>query len=201
MRREHDANPVSGHDLHEALEELASGKWIEACHRLIEEKQLGSLGHGQRQRQLGSLATRQRTRLLARVDFELVDPTFGELAVPVRVEVSTHTKVLGDRQPGIGRRVLGDEANPRELCRTIAGASAKYRDRPAVGASSPTARCSSVVLPAPFGPTRPTTLPSGMDKVQSWSADFRPYCLPRSVRFDDGRHATPSANKLRTAVR
>ena len=35
MRREHYAYPVPGHDLHEALEELASGKRVEACHGLI----------------------------------------------------------------------------------------------------------------------------------------------------------------------
>ena len=72
---------------------------------------------------------------------------------------------------------------------------------PVLGASSPTASCSSVVLPAPFGPTSPTTLPSGMVRVQSWSAHFRPYCLPSPFVSMTVGHATPSAKKLRTAVR
>ncbi len=43
---------------------------------------------------------------------------------------------------------------------------------PSVGAIRPTARLSSVVLPAPFGPTRPTTFSRGMSNVQSCRAHF-----------------------------
>ena len=52
---------------------------------------------------------------------------------------------------------------------------------PAVGVSSPAASCSRVVLPAPFGPTSPTTFPAGMVKVQSLSAHCRPYFLPAAL--------------------
>ncbi len=45
---------------------------------------------------------------------------------------------------------------------------------PAVGRHSPTMQWSSVVLPAPFGPTRAATLPDGMDSVQSRSAHTEP---------------------------
>lgn len=51
-----------------------------------------------------------------------------------------------------------------------AGRSPSTRMLPAVGASWPTARFSSVLLPAPFGPTSPTTRPAGMSSVQSDSA-------------------------------
>ena len=44
---------------------------------------------------------------------------------------------------------------------------------PAVGASSPTARLSRVVLPAPLGPTSPVTCPAGISRVQSDSAHRR----------------------------
>jgi hypothetical protein len=44
---------------------------------------------------------------------------------------------------------------------------------PAVGVISPTARCSRVVLPAPFGPTSPTTRPAGMARVHSDKAQRR----------------------------
>ena len=50
---------------------------------------------------------------------------------------------------------------------------------PTVGVRIPTIRLSSVVLPAPFGPTRPVTRPTGMSRVQSRSAHRRRYCLPR----------------------
>jgi len=62
------------------------------------------------------------------------------------------------------------------LARRTASAAAIV---PAEGLSMPTARFSSVLLPAPFGPTRPTTRPAGTSMVQSASAQRRPYLLPR----------------------
>ncbi len=50
---------------------------------------------------------------------------------------------------------------------------------PAVGRIMPTARLSRVVLPDPFGPTRPVTHPAGTDSVQSRRPHFRPYRFPR----------------------
>ena len=110
-------------------------------------------------------------------------------------------EVLGDRQPGVGGGVLGDEADPAELGGAVAGTPPSTSMVPDVGASNPTARWSRVVLPAPLGPTRPTTLPSGMASAQSRSAQRRPYRLPSPFVSIDGGHATPSAKQLRTAVR
>ena len=45
---------------------------------------------------------------------------------------------------------------------------------PALGCRRPTESWSSVVLPAPFGPTSPTTLPAGMASVHSESAHLWP---------------------------
>src|SRR6266550_8817044 len=50
------------------------------------------------------------------------------------------------------------------------GDQSNTRISPAVGSRSPTARCRSVVLPAPFGPTRPMTRPAGRARSQSRSA-------------------------------
>jgi hypothetical protein len=55
----------------------------------------------------------------------------------------------------------------------LAGGAPSTRTSPALGASSPTARCSRVVLPAPLGPTRATTRPSGIATEQSRSAQLR----------------------------
>src|SRR5580700_8727835 len=52
---------------------------------------------------------------------------------------------------------------------------------PADAADRPTARFSSVLLPAPFGPTRAATRPAGTASVHSRSAHVRPYRLLRSV--------------------
>src|SRR6266566_7006817 len=52
---------------------------------------------------------------------------------------------------------------------------------PADGAARPTARFSSVVLPAPFGPASAATCPAGIATVHSRSAQVRPYRLPRPM--------------------
>src|SRR5260370_5621959 len=52
---------------------------------------------------------------------------------------------------------------------------------PADGAARPTARFSSVVLPAPFGPASAATCPAGIATVHSRSAQARPYRLPRPM--------------------
>ena len=71
---------------------------------------------------------------------------------------------------------------------------------PDVGASNPTASCNMVVLPAPFGPTRPTTLSAGIDSVQSWRAQRRPYsCQDPSSEERQSCHTFAKA--LRMAVR
>ncbi|MCW2933959.1 MAG: hypothetical protein JWM19_4921 [Actinomycetia bacterium] len=63
----------------------------------------------------------------------------------------------------------------------LAGGMPRTLMVPAVGVSSPTAMCSRVVLPAPLGPTSPTTRPAGMASVQSRSAQLRAYRLPRPL--------------------
>ena len=52
---------------------------------------------------------------------------------------------------------------------------------PSVGAVRPTDMFSSVVLPAPFGPTSATTCPSGTASVHSRSAHVPRYRLPSPV--------------------
>src|SRR6202167_1298031 len=52
---------------------------------------------------------------------------------------------------------------------------------PADGAARPTARFSSVLFPAPLGPTRAATCPAGISSVHSRSAQVLPYRLPRAL--------------------
>src|SRR5690349_14595344 len=52
---------------------------------------------------------------------------------------------------------------------------------PADGSARPTARFSSVVLPAPFGPTSAVTCPAGTFTVHSRSAQVLRYRLPRPL--------------------
>src|ERR1700722_522955 len=60
-----------------------------------------------------------------------------------------------------------------------AGAPPATWIRPAVGGSIPVIMLSSVVLPAPFGLTRPAIVPAGTVSEQSASAHLSPYFFPR----------------------
>jgi hypothetical protein len=72
-------------------------------------------------------------------------------------------------------------------------ASPATRTVPAVGRIMPTARLSRVVLPDPFGPTRPVTHPAGTDSVQSRRPHFfRPYRFPRPTASITSMKGLPS---------
>ena len=101
-----------GDDLHQALQELAPGQRVEAGDRLVEDEQLGPLRERQGEGELGPLAAGQRPGPLPRVEAELPDPLPREFAVPAGVEPGAHPQVVGDRQPRVDGRVLGDEADP-----------------------------------------------------------------------------------------
>src|SRR3954471_2608890 len=85
-----------------------------------------------------------------------------------------------DREAYVGVSCATNPTRPR--CAGLeAGGAPRTSIVPEVGASSPTARLSRVLLPAPFGPTRPTTRPLGIESVQSVSAWRRPYFLERPL--------------------
>jgi hypothetical protein len=96
MRGEDDAYPVLGDDLHESLEELASGKGVQTSYRLVEDENLRFLRESKDEGELGSLATGERPGLLAWVKAELFNAAFRKVAIPVWVEPGAHTKMLGN---------------------------------------------------------------------------------------------------------
>src|SRR5580698_865657 len=63
---------------------------------------------------------------------------------------------------------------------------------PADGAARPTARFSSVVLPAPFGPASAATCPAGTASVHSRSAQVPPYRLPSPLASTTFMRRPPS---------
>ena len=99
-----------------------------------------------------------------------------ERVVPARVELAAERQHLRDAEALVERVLLRDEADAREQRGGIAPRrEAEHADvsrgRPASG---PIASCSSVVLPAPFGPTSAVTEPAGISSVQSRSAQCAP---------------------------
>ena len=111
-----------GGELHQRLEELAARERVEAGDGLIEHEQLGSLCDRERERELRTLPPGERAGALPAVETEPRDPLPRERSVPARVERRAQTQVLGHRQRWVQRRVLRDEADPRELrgsCRDL----------------------------------------------------------------------------------
>jgi hypothetical protein len=161
-------------DLHHILKELTSREGVEACDRLVEHEQLRSLGDGEGECKLGALTAGEFASLLSRVEPKALDAALGELRVPARVRPPAESEVIGDRESGIGRGVLGDKADTGELARRRARRPPRTAIDPALARRRPTEIWSSVVLPAPFEPTSPMTLPAGMIRVHSESAHLRP---------------------------
>ena len=62
---------------------------------------------------------------------------------------------------------------------------AEDRTLPLSACSRPRMCLMSVVLPAPFAPTRPYTPPRGIDRLTEFSAVFAPKRRVRSVDVDD----------------
>ena len=112
--------------------------------------------------------------------------------------------MLGDGQPPVDRRLLGDEADPRQLPRAVTRMAAEDGGPyPWWCEQSDGQMPSEWTCPAPFGPTSPTTFPSGIARVQSRERPPPAVALaePVGLGVEDVGHATPSANRLRKAVR
>ena len=137
VRREDHAHAMVDDHLHQALEELAPGQRVEAGHRLVEDEELGPLGHGQGEGELGPLATREGAGPLARVQVQLVDAPPGHGVVPARVHVGAHGQVVLHTEAGVGRGVLGHEAHPGQLGRVVGGRLAQHLDAARARAEQP----------------------------------------------------------------
>jgi hypothetical protein len=125
-------------DLHEPLEELASRERVEARDRLVEHEQLRSLGDGKGERQLRALTAGEFAGLLSRIEPEALDALLGERCVPTWVRPPAESEVIGDREPGVGGGVLGDEADAGELVGRRPGRPPSTEIDPALGPRRPT---------------------------------------------------------------
>ena len=184
VRRQDHAHALVHDGLHQALQELPPGERVEAGDRLVEDQQLagawprpGSAPAAPAGRRRACPPSARGSRPSSSIR------AVGQRGVPAGVEARAEPEVVGDAQRGVGGGVLGDEPDPPQLL----GDRGRARRRapaivPVVGASRPTARFSSVDLPAPLGPTSPTTRPAGISRVQSDSAQRAPVPLAQAQR-------------------
>ncbi len=115
VRGEQHTDLFLGDGLHQYLQELAASQRVQARDRLVEDQQLRPLRQPERQRELGPLAAGELSGLLTRIEAEAVDPASSGRVVPPRVEVCTEAQMVGDRESGVRRGVLRDEADLRQL--------------------------------------------------------------------------------------
>ena len=177
VRREHDGDPVSLDRLHHRVQELAARERVERRHRLVEQQQLGPLRERERQRDLRLLAARELADLAVEREPEPLDPRARERRRPsVGLSLRPSFSVSRDGEAAVQRMVLRDEPDAAAAARPrrARGTRPSTATSPASAAPRPTASCSSVVLPAPFGPTSAVTEPAGISSVQSRSAQVEP---------------------------
>jgi hypothetical protein len=155
MGGQHDADAVGGDDFHQALEELSGRQRVEAGDRFVQQEQLGSFGHGERERELGLLSAGEGAGALPRIESELRDALAGERVVPTLVQPLAHSQVLCHCQSGIRRVVLGEEPDPPQRRRPGARAVPEHGDGAGTRRQQQRRWC-NVVSPH-VGPTRPTT--------------------------------------------
>ena len=102
------------------------------------------------------------------------------------VEAADHLEVLVAGQVLVDRRVLAGQADAAHAARAASRDDVEPGDarRPGVGLSSVVRMRTAVVLPAPFGPSSPSTLPAGAREVDAAEGAHLAVSLLDAARLD-----------------
>ena len=131
----------------------------------------------------------------------MLDASRGDSAVPAWVEVGTHLEMVGNRHSRIRRRVLGDEADPRQLSRSVGGLTAEHCDRSRCGGQQPDGQMEQRGLAGTVRSDEADDLAVWDDQGAVVQGPTPPVLLAERNGLEHGGHATPSAKQLRNAVR
>jgi hypothetical protein len=146
-----------------------TGLDIQSCRRLVEQDQVGAADEGDGNREPAFLASGQPAALapFEPGQSELVQQLGGRYGVGEVAgdEVDDLLDPQRRRQPGL----LGG-APESPAAGGVAWVAAEELDGPDVGRRRPARSCSRVVLPAPFGPSRPSNCPAGTSSETPSSA-------------------------------
>jgi hypothetical protein len=188
---QHDAEPLLGDGLHQVLQELSPRQGVQAGQRLVQENQIRPLSDGEGQRELGALPAGQRPRLLSEAQVESLDSAARQLGVPARVEVRAQPQVVGHRQPGVDRRVLGQVPDPGQLCRAGRGPPAEHLDRARGRRQYPGGQVEQSRLPRPVRADQADDM-AGRDREAAIAeCPTPPVALAEPGGLEDLGHATP----------
>ena len=114
VRGQHHRHAVIGDGRHDRGHEVVPGQRVERRHRLVQHEKARPPAQRQGQRQLGLLTPGQLAGLAIQGYVQLSQPGFGVGLVEVTVQVPGQVQRVGDREPRVQRRVLGDEGDPVE---------------------------------------------------------------------------------------
>src|SRR6267378_1127742 len=194
---EEDGQPALPPDAVDRLEDLLDDARPEPLRRLVEQEQVG-LGHeaaterehlllaaGERAGELGAARSQERKEL--EHGLQRLGPVRARGA-PVRAQL----EILHDAERGEDAPALGDvsDAERRALARRRPRSRPRYARRPSAAVTVPEMALSSVVLPAPLGPTSVTNSPSRTSSDTPVSARSPPYVTPSPLMLST--RASPS---------
>ena len=121
----------------------------------------------------------------------------ASFCVPARVHPPAESQVIGDREPGVGRGVLGDEADAGELVRRRAGTPTEDGDRPGARLEEADGELEQRGLAGAVRPDEPDDLAGGDGERALRERPLVAVALAEAVRLEDGGHATSSAEEDR----
>ena len=198
MRGEHDAHLLVGHDLHQALEELASGQRVQARHRLVEQEQLRPLGDRQQSGRAGLAGHRRATRPAGAGRGRAARPGARRQRGS---QVGLSMRPSAGAWPPTGRRrraCPGPRSRPGRVGRAVAGAATEHADRARRRRQQPDGEVQQRGLAGAVGTDQPDDPARGNGQVQSVSAQRRPYRFPSpSASTTDRRLDAVSALRQR----
>ena len=118
------------------------------------------------------------------VDVGLAQEALGGAAIEARMHAGDEIQRLAHLQPARQHRHVGDEAHIAHQLVTLRARIEPHDAQIALKEVSPRMALRAVVLPAPFGPMRPTMRPGWTVKLTPSSARCAPNALRQAPRFN-----------------
>ena len=184
VARPQDAAMAAFDQARDAGADVARGGRVDRGGRLVEQQQPRLVEHRLGEGQARLLARGQHARLGAPVLRQIVGLRAGPRSAPrpCRCRRSWRTRAGSARRsdcPAAAHRRRRNWSWRAPRCGRSGGRRPRWRSRPAVGSRTPRIMLIVVVLPAPFGPRRPTISPGETEKETPSTARSLPNDLAR----------------------
>ena len=189
----------------EQVADLDDAGGVEAVDRLVEDEDRRVGEQGQRDPEPlahpGRIAPRRRARRPTARSTRASAAAIRAFGREPRSSPMRRPARAGSRLPtGAGRR-RGSRPSPRRARRRPSSRSTgspAIVTLPASARTRPTRIRSAVVLPAPFGPSSPTTWPSSTDEIEPIEGGDAPVSLAQAGRLDGRGHAAEAFGTARS---